>query len=308
MQFRTDLAMERAQSLGDTPGVRICSTPMNGFTRSEVEVQSEAAACSLQKPCGRYITFECEPVHGLPLKSRQRLAEEIAHTLRTLLPPFGDVLAVGLGNRHITSDALGSRVIESVLVTRHLQGALPDALQGRLRGVSALAPGVLGITGIETADMVRGAVEQTRPAAIIAVDALSARECSRIGTAIQITDTGIQPGSGVGNHRAGLTRETLGIPVIALGVPTVVYSTVIVRDALALLLSDMSGEGEDHAAAADALSQRLTAQHLGEMVVTPREIDQMVGELSQVLALALNLAMQPRLNAQEIAALMNETM
>ena len=308
MQYRTDLAIEQAQNIGGASGVRMRSARLHGFTRTEVEVQNEDAARRLQKPMGRYITFETSPVHSLSQEARQALSGEIADTVRGLLPPFGDVLVVGLGNRHITSDALGSRVCENVLVTRHLKDTLPGPLQGRLRGVSALAPGVLGITGMETADMVRGAVEQTGPAAIIAVDALSARECGRIGTAIQITDTGIQPGSGVGNHRMGLTMDTLGIPVIAVGVPTVVYSTVIVRDALTLLLRSMPEEQGDHAAAADALALRLTQQQLGELVVTPREIDQMVGELSQVLAMGVNQALQPRLTVQEIAALMNEAM
>lgn len=306
MQYRTDLAMERAQDMSGAPGVRTRTVTLCGFTRSEIEIETPEAARRLQKPVGRYITFETPPVHSLSAQDRLELAQEMADTLRALLPPFGEVLAVGLGNRHITSDALGSRVTEGVLVTRHLMGALPDSLRGRLRGVSALCPGVLGITGMETADMVRGAVEQTHPAAIIAVDALSARECARIGTAIQITDTGIQPGSGVGNHRTGLTRETLGVPVIAVGVPTVVYSTVIVRDALTLLLGSLPEENGSHAEAAEALARRLTRQQMGEMVVTPREIDQMVGELGQVLSMSLNLALQPRLSPQEISTLMNE--
>ena len=308
MQYRTDLAMEQARALGDLPGVVIRSVRMEGFSRCEIEVQTEEAAKKLGKPRGRYVTLEAEPLHSLPQNRRQGIAEEIARTVQELLPPFGEVLVVGLGNRHITSDALGSRVAEGVLVTRHLKGVLPQPLQGRLRGVSALCPGVLGITGMETADMVRGAVEQTHPAAVIAVDALSARECARIGTAIQISDTGIQPGSGVGNHRTGLTRETLGIPVIAIGVPTVVYSKVIVRDALTLLLNAMSSEKGDPADAAEALAQRLTHEQLGEMVVTPREIDQLVGEVGQVLSMGLNLALQPRLKRDEIAALMNETL
>ena len=308
MQYRTDLAVEQVQQTGGAPGVRTSSKAGRGFTRSEVDIETEEAARQLQKPVGKYVTFETQPVHSLCTEERARLSEEIADTLRALLPPDGDILVVGLGNRHITSDALGSRVIENVLVTRHLRDTLPPSLQGRLRGVSALSPGVLGVTGIETADMVRGAVQQTHPSAVVAIDALSARACARIGTAIQIADTGIQPGSGVGNHRAGLTRETLGVPVIAVGVPTVVYSTVIVRDALTLLLEAMPEAQGDHTAAADALARRLTRQQLGEMVVTPREIDQMVGELSQVLAMGVNRALQPRLSAQEIAALMNEAM
>lgn len=308
MQFRTDLAMERAAGLREISGVRMSNAQLDGFTRSEVDIDTDDAAQRLQKPCGRYITFETEPVHTLSQEARLNLSQEIADTLKALLPPFGDVLIIGLGNRHITSDALGTRVTEKVLVTRHLKDALPGSLRGRLRGVCALAPGVLGVTGIETADMVRGTVEQTKPSAVIAVDALSARECARIGTAIQITDTGIQPGSGVGNHRAGLTRETLGVPVIAVGVPTVVYSAVIVRDALSLLMDSMPDGSQEHEAAADALSERITQHKLGELVVTPREIDQMVGELSQVLAMAMNLALQERLSREEILMLTNESL
>lgn len=293
MQYRTDLAMERAQDSGNMGGVCMWNTQAGPFSICEIEIQSAEAAERLQKPAGRYITLETPPIHGLSAEERQALAREMAERLAPLLPPFGDVLTVGLGNRHITSDALGSRVAEGVLVTRHLKDTLPDSLRGRLRGVSALCPGVLGITGMETADMVRGAVEQTRPSAVIAIDALSARACGRIGTAIQITDTGILPGSGVGNHRAGLTRDTLGVPVIAIGVPTVVYSAVIVRDALAALRAERPEE----------LARQLTDQ---DMVVTPREIDQMVGELGQVLSMGINLALQPRMDANEIATLMNE--
>lgn len=293
MQYRTDLAMERAQDSGNMGGVCMWNTQAGPFSICEIEIQSAEAAERLQKPAGRYITLETPPIHGLSAEERQALAREMAERLAPLLPPFGDVLTVGLGNRHITSDALGSRVAEGVLVTRHLKDTLPDSLRGRLRGVSALCPGVLGVTGMETADMVRGAVEQTRPSAVIAIDALSARACGRIGTAIQITDTGILPGSGVGNHRAGLTRDTLGVPVIAIGVPTVVYSAVIVRDALAALRAERPEE----------LARQLTDQ---DMVVTPREIDQMVGELGQVLSMGINLALQPRMDANEIATLMNE--
>lgn len=295
MQYRTDLAMERAQDSGNMGGVCLRNTQAGPFSICEIEIQTPEAAERLQKPAGRYITLETPPIHGLSAQERQALAREIAERLAPLLPPFGDVLTVGLGNRHITSDALGSRAAEGVLVTRHLKETLPDSLRGRLRGVSALCPGVLGITGMETADMVRGAVEQTHPSAVIAIDALSARACGRIGTAIQITDTGILPGSGVGNHRAGLTRDTLGVPVIAIGVPTVVYSAVIVRDALAALRAEHPEE----------LARQLTEN---DLVVTPREIDQMVGELGQVLSMGINLALQPRMDQQEIATLMNEMM
>ena len=152
-----------------------------------------------------------------------RLAEMTAAELRRLLPDEGEVLVVGLGNRYMTADALGSRTVERIFVTRHLE----QKGVRRLRSVSAMAPGVLGITGVETAEMVHGVVERTKPTAVIAVDALAAMDTDRICTTIQVANTGIQPGSGVGNHRAGLTLETLGIPVIAVGIPMVVHASVI---------------------------------------------------------------------------------
>ena len=206
MQYRTDLAMERAADHPDIPGVQVINTQAGDCARCEVRIESEEAARQLQKPCGRYITFEIPPLHQMAQPARAELAQAIADTLQSLLPPDGDVLIVGLGNRRITSDKLGSQVVETLLVTRHLRGHLSQPLLGRLRGVCALAPGVLGVTGMETADLVQGAAEHAKPCAIIAIDALSARECRRIGAVIQVTDTGIQPGSGVGNHRAGITR------------------------------------------------------------------------------------------------------
>jgi len=164
------------------------------------------------------------------------------------------------------------------------------------------------MTGMETRDIIRGAVDHVKPAAVIVVDALAARECARIGTTIQLSDTGIQPGSGVGNHRLGLTLETLGVPVIAIGVPLVVYTAVIVRDALNILMNDMEDGYEEREAAAESLAQRITAQELGEMVVTPREIDELVGGLSQIIALSLNRALQPQLSEEEIRSLTYEAM
>ena len=170
----------------------------------------------------------------------------------------------------------------------------------------AVAPGVLGVTGVETAEVVKGIVEHVHPAAVIAIDALAARESSRICTAIQITDTGIRPGSGVGNHRAGLTKETLGVPVIAIGVPMVVYASVIARDALGLLLQDIGMDGEAHAQAVDTLIEKLARQGLGELVVTPREVDELVGRVGRIIADGLNLAFQPHLSEEEIQLLSHD--
>lgn len=307
-QIRTDLAMESGACAGGLSGVSTHTHRHEGIEEIQVIIETEEAAEALGKPRGRYITL-CHPaILHAEAKERKALARTIADTLRNLLPPFGDLMVVGLGNRHVTADALGSRVVEELLVTRHMRQMTDEALQGRLRGVCAVAPGVLGVTGMETAEMVQGIVEHARPAAVIAIDALAARESGRICTTVQVTDTGIQPGSGVGNHRLGLTRETLGVPVIAVGVPMVVYAAVIARDALSMLLSDVGLPEEEHAQAMDALIDKVIQNGMGELVVTPREVDELVGRVARILADGLNMALQPRLSEEEIQWLSHDGM
>jgi spore protease len=158
---------------------------------------------------------------------------------------------------------------------------------------------------METAEMVRGIVEHVKPSAVIAIDALAAMETARICTTVQITDTGISPGSGVGNHRLGLTESTLGVPVIAIGVPMVVYAATIAKDALSILMHDIQMPSSDHMDAVDALTDKISAHSLGEMVVTPREVDELVGNLAEVLSLGINMALQPKLSGDEIPILMH---
>lgn len=271
-----------------------------------VSIETEEGAQALGKPRGRYITC-CHPqLAHASSETQRRLARMLAAEIGALLPPFGDVLVIGLGNRRITADALGSHVLESLLITRHMKDVTPDELTGRLRGVCAIAPGVLGVTGMETAEMVLGITQRVRPAAVIAIDALAARESGRICTTIQVTDTGIRPGSGVGNHRMEISRETLGVPVIAIGVPMVVYAAVIALDALSLLVRDMGLSEEEHAQAMDALVTKVTAEGLGELVVTPREVDEMVGRVAQIIALGINIALQKRLSEEEILLLSHD--
>lgn len=306
MQYRTDLAMERAADFPHIEGLRTQVQTLDCCTLHDVRIENDAAAQQLQKPCGRYVTLEIPPPGSISMQDRERIARALSDVVTPMLPPQGDILVIGLGNRHITSDALGTKTVDSLLVTRHLRSVLPESLHNRLRGVCAFAPGVLGVTGMESADMAQGACAQVHPAAIICIDALAARECARIGTTVQITDTGIQPGSGVGNHRHGITQDAMGVPVIAIGVPTVVYSAVIVRDALGMLLEDISDDSDNHGEAADALAARITGKAIGEMVVTPREIDQMVSILAQIIAMGLNFALQQQLTGEEIALLTHE--
>lgn len=306
MQIRTDLAMESRDFARSPHGVTSRNFRHGTIEEIHVTIETPEAAQELSKACGKYVTLSHPSLANLDVKERNDLAHALADTLQDMIPAFGDLLIVGLGNRHITADALGSRVLDHLLVTRHMRDVTQPSLQGRLRSVCAVAPGVLGITGIETAEMVHGIVEKVHPSAVIAIDALAARESGRICNTIQVTDTGIRPGSGVGNHRQGLTRETLGVPVIAIGVPMVVYASVIARDALAMLLDDMGMNEQEHSRAVDALVSRVTEQKMGELVVTPREVDELVGKVAQIIAMGVNLALQPRLSEEEISLLSHD--
>ena len=306
MQIRTDLAVE-SQALSPSPkGVTSRRYYRGTLEETDVKVETEDAAKALEKDIGAYITLYHPALAHTEAEERKEIIRSLARVIRDVTPPEGEILVVGLGNRHMTADSLGSRVLEDVLITRHMKEAVGDELKGRLRGVCGVAPGVLGITGMETAEMVQGIVEHARPAAVIAIDALAARESSRICTTIQVMDTGIRPGSGVGNHRAGLNRKTLGVPVIAIGVPMVVYAAVIARDALSLLLRDMDMSEQEHRQAMDGMVEKITRQGLGEMVVTPREIDELVGRVARLIADGLNLALQPRLSLDEIQYLSHD--
>lgn len=287
---RTDLAMESISGEGDAPqGVRVRTRQAGGVRHTRICIDTAQAAEQLGRRQGEYITVECDDLPTCSPRTREVIARLVAAGVRGLLPPKGDVLVVGLGNRNVTADALGTRVVERMLVTRHLHQTMGAELQGRLRGVSAIAPGVLGLTGIETAELCRGLVQHVQPAAVIAIDALAAGESRRICTTVQMTDTGIQPGSGVGNHRLGLTQDTLGVKVIAVGVPMVVYASTIARDAMARLAPGCGGAGQQ---AAEGL--------LGDLVVTPREIDEMVLSVAALLSDGLNRALHPRMDADTL--------
>lgn len=303
---RTDLAMEACgRTGGSIPGVEIKTVKEKDCRITSVIIGTEQAAQQLGKPVGNYITLECPQLPLADSVLRERMGEELSRRLRLLLPPQGDLLIIGLGNRHVTADALGAQVVERTLITRHLNGNMPPVLRGKLRSVCAVAPGVLGTTGMETAEIVRGIIDRVQPSAVIAIDALAAMACERIGTTIQMTDTGISPGSGVGNHRRGLTKETMGIPVIAVGVPMVVYASTIARDAMELFTGNMNVSPRENEQLMRSFLNRLREDTLGDMVVAPREIDEMVEHLAQTLALGLNLAVHPHLTKEEIPLLMH---
>lgn len=289
MDFRTDLALEKSEALGETmpEGVQCAVEQRRDLRITRIRVYSQAGAEALGKPQGRYITVEVPPFKRsaeLPDTTVDALAEE----LRALLPAEGTVLVAGLGNDEITPDALGPKFSTQVLATRHIRRELAaSAGLGDLRPVVNLTPGVLGKTGIETGELLHGVVQYVRPAAVLTVDALAARKLSRLGCTVQMADTGVTPGSGVGNARTALDRESLGVPVIAVGVPTVVDA--------ATLVNDLTQEPSDSTLIREGR----------DMMITPREIDLVIERAARLLALAVNRALQPHLSAEEILLLVS---
>lgn len=291
-RIRTDLALEarelwrereRAEEL---PGVRVTESSRAGFPVTTVEVLDAAGAAALGKAPGRYVTLELDALLRREQDAFPRAATALAEELRALLPldEGQSCLVVGLGNREITPDAVGPCTLDHVLATRHLKTQLPGDFAA-FRPVSALCTGVLGTTGIESGDLVRSVCAALRPDCVIAVDALASRSAARLCRTVQLSDTGIVPGSGVGNARLALDRETLGRPVLSLGFPTVV-------DAATLTL-DLAGQ------AGAALSPE-TFGPLGGLIVTPRDIDRNVRDMGRLLGYGLNLALHPGLRVEDV--------
>ena len=295
----TDLAMEARGSV-PVSDVQLKS----GIERTVVRIEDAQTARELGRPQGTYVTLSCPQTMTIELSMREALSLELAQAIRQMLPEHArTVLVTGLGNRSVTPDALGPRTVERVLVTRHMDGCLPDDVSARMASVCAAAPGVLGVTGLETAEVLRGMAEHVQPDAVIAVDALAARSSARICSTIQIADTGISPGSGVGNHQKALTRETLGAPVIAVGVPMVVYASTIASDAMSDMIRADGGTEADEEKVA-ACVERVVSERLGDLIVTPREVDALVERMAGILAEGINLALHPGLSREEIEQLM----
>ena len=280
---KLDLAVEArelASEAGEVPGAVLEEETVRGLGLTRGTVESEAGEKALGKPRGTYLTLT---LPGLPRDRGEILnaAAAAADLLAELVPSAGPVLTVGLGNRRMTPDAIGPRTAEALLVTRHLRDVLPRA---GLRPVAALSAGVMGTTGMESGELIAAGVRKLRPACVVAVDALAARRQERVCRTIQLSDAGIVPGSGVGNARMPLDKAALGVPVIAVGVPTVVEAATLCLDLLpegtAFDPADLRKEG-------------------AEWFVTPRNIDQEVEVLSRVLALGVSAGLQPGLSAEE---------
>lgn len=286
MNFRTDLAMEAAESGGFLPpeDVEQQEKRRGNTLITRLHIRSPRGEQAVGKPCGRYITLTLPPLAD----DEKRLAEEaraVGEELAALLPAEGTVLVVGLGNRSVTPDTLGPATAARVLATRHIRGEFARAAGlSDLRPTAVLTPGVLGQTGTESSEIVRGVCSEVKPSAVIVVDALAARSVQRLGCTVQLCDTGISPGSGVGNNRQPLNEEVLGVPVVGIGIPTVVDAATLVRE---MTGQEPSADGET-------------------MMVTPREIDTVIGRAARLLALAINGALQPAYAPADLTAIAGE--
>ena len=278
---RTDLAIE-AKKLHEEEGaalkgVKCAETEKSGCKLTTVEILTEEGARKLGKPTGKYVTLELSPVLRRENGAFENCVHFLAEEIRAMMKPDAGkpTLVIGLGNRNITADSIGPLTVRHTLATRHLIGAVPE-LFGGFRPVAAVQTGVLAETGIESAELVQSLVRGIDPQAVICVDALASLSVRNLCRTVQLTDTGISPGSGVGNRRAPLNRKTLGVPVIALGVPTVV-------DADTLALQEESAE---------------------PLIVTPRNIDEQAGAAAKLLGYAINLALNPELSIDDITMLL----
>lgn len=293
-QVRTDLALEARETVRkpdeDIRGVRVEEEKdsEDEIYITRVIIESKNGARIMGKPMGTYITLEA-PRMVIPDEDYHReISEKVAKQIRELLPAHKEelsVLVVGLGNRDVTADALGPNVADQLHITRHVVKEFGKAAynKNRMHMISAIVPGVMAKTGMETCEIIRGIVEQTAPDVIIAIDALAARSTKRLNRTIQITDTGVQPGSGVGNHRHALTEETLGIPVIGIGIPTVVDAGTIVGDAVEQVEREMLFCSDAHT---------LKMAELQNMYVTTKDIDDIINRLSYTISEALNIALE----------------
>ena len=316
---RTDLAIEAREMVregreeaGEPDGVQVETKHTEDYELTRVHILTEQGSQTMGKPVGSYITLEAQKLKENDPESHSSIVAVLSKELQHLAKPKkrGTVLVVGLGNWNITPDALGPKVVSRVLVTRHLRDTLPEDMAQTVRPVAAVSPGVMGITGIETGEIVKGIVEKMHPDLVIAIDALAARKTSRINAAIQLSDTGLAPGAGVGNKRKMLSEETLGVPVIAIGVPTVVDAATLVNDTMDRMLTEMRSQTEEHSPFYKMLMDMESEDKYGlitelltpaaeNMFVTPKEVDAVVDRLADIIARAVNMALQPSLTEED---------
>lgn len=306
--FRTDLALERrdiyqkVNKLQQIEGVESTEENINENIKvSRVKITNQNGEQALGKPIGNYITIDVKKLKIAGEGEIQKASETLSNELRKIIDMHtdkqGEILIVGLGNIYVTPDALGPKVTNEIDVTRHIIKYLPQYVEEGTRPVSAIAPGVLGTTGIETVEILKGIVDNTKPKLLIVIDALASRSIDRISSTIQISDTGIVPGAGVGNTRQEISQNSLGIPVVSIGIPTVVELATLVSDGIDIFIDRLQEKAESNEhlnklQQNDKYEEVKEALNVGEynMIVTPKEIDDLIENMKDVVARGINFA------------------
>ncbi|PJI07092.1 MULTISPECIES: GPR endopeptidase [Clostridium] len=317
---RTDLAVEAREmycgSEEKENGVKVDTRKVKDIEITTVNVLNDEGERIIRKPKGTYVTLDIPKLTMYDANIMEDVSKAFADELSKVIKKFDfnesmTALVVGLGNWNITPDSLGPKAVDGLMVTRHLKKYVPDSIDERIRPVCAIAPGVLGITGMETGEILRGIVENVKPNLVICIDALAARKMERVNSTIQIGDTGISPGSGIGNRRMEISEKTLGIPVIAVGVPTVVDAATMANDTIEIVIDKMkeySDKGSNFYNMLKAIDNDEKEQliheilnpYVGQLLVTPKEVDMVMESLSKVIASGINMALQPALELDEI--------
>ena len=306
--FRTDLALERkdiyqkANNLNQIDGVESTEQKINEKLKvTRVEITNKNGEKAIGKPIGNYVTIDMKNLKLAEDEDIQKASEVVANELKKIIElhtdKHGDILVVGLGNIYVTPDALGPKVINEIDVTRHIIKYLPQFVDDNTRPVSAISPGVLGTTGIETIEILKGIVDNIHPKLLIAIDALASRSIERISSTIQISDTGIVPGAGVGNTRQEISQKTLNIPVVSIGIPTVVELATLVSDGIDIFIDRLQDKAESNEylnrlQQNDKYEEVKEALNVGDynMIVTPKEIDDLIENMKDVVARGINFA------------------
>ena len=308
--FRTDLALERrdiyqkANKLNQIDGVESTEEEINDNIKvSRVKITNSKGEEALGKPIGTYVTIDVKKLKMAGEEEIQKTSEVLTDELKKIVEMHvnnqEDILIVGLGNIYVTPDALGPKVINEIDVTRHIIKYLPQYVDEGTRPVSAISPGVLGTTGIETVEILKGIVENIHPKLLIVIDALASRSIERISSTIQISDTGIVPGAGVGNTREEISENSLGIPVVSIGIPTVVELATLVSDGIDIFIDRLQEKAESNEylnklQQNDKYEEVKEALNVGDynMIVTPKEIDDLIENMKDIVARGINFAVK----------------
>ena len=308
MDFRTDMAVERrdiykkAKKLEEIPGIECDSEEISPKIKvTRVKITNEEGEKAIGKKQGNYITIDINKINLSTDEELEQISNVFSEELRKVVENHvtkqDEMLVVGLGNLYSTPDALGSKVVKDIELTRHIKKYLPQYIDENERAISAISPGVLGTTGIETAEIIKGIVQNVKPKILLAIDSLASKSIERISSSIQISDTGIVPGAGVGNTRQELTKETIGIPVVAIGVPTVVDLGTIIDEGLDIFITKLQEKAESNEYL-NKLKEQDNYEEIKEalapneynMIETPKEIDDLIENMKDVIARGINYA------------------